>query len=73
MPSRTGQKALHAYVTDRAHGLWHEAARDHGISLTAVLEELAPCISDILDDYPEVVREGKFLDADRRTRRGPHR
>jgi hypothetical protein len=72
-----GRKALHAYVSDDAHDLWHGFAAEQGVSVSAILEALAPgldvdsaanndTLSDRLDD---VVKSARKIDAQRRRRR----
>ncbi len=77
MSEDNGRKALHAYVSDDAHDLWHGFAAEQGVSVSAILEALAPgldvdsaanndTLSDRLDD---VVKSARKIDAQRRRRR----
>ena len=75
----SGRKALHAYVSDDAHDQWHGFAAENGVSVSAVLEALAP----VLDVTPGtakaevghyetlngVVKLARKIDAQRRRRR----
>ncbi len=77
MSEDTGRKALHAYVSDDAHDQWHGFAAEQGVSVSAVLEALAPELD--LDEeqskqpltvrLDEVVRSARRIDAQRRRRR----
>lgn len=77
MSEDTGRKALHAYVSDGAHDQWHEFAAEQGVSVSAVLEALAPELDSELDSAQEplrdrlsgVVRSARRIDAQRRRRR----
>ncbi len=73
----TGRKALHAYVSDDAHDCWHNFASDQGVSVSAILEALAP---ELDFDSPlahetlgarlnSIVRAARKIDATRRRRR----
>lgn len=63
-----GRKALHAYVTDDAHDAWHEAAAEHGVSASAILEALVPIIDRLMADEPYLARNARKVDAIRRRR-----
>lgn len=76
MPNETNRKALHAYVTDNAHEQWHGFAAEQGVSVSAILEALAPALDT--DDLAEqgskieiasIVTEARRIDAKRRRRR----
>ncbi len=62
------RKALHAYVSDEAHEAWHEAAAEHGVSASAILEALAPIIDRLMADEPYLARNARKVDAARRRR-----
>ncbi len=72
-----GRKALHAYVSDDAHDNWHGFAAEQGVSVSAILEALAPELS--FDDslsheelgarLNTVVKSARKIDAQRRRRR----
>ena len=76
MSQDNGRKALHAYVSDDAHDQWHGFAAEQGVSVSAILEALAPELdidserddkmSQRLDD---VVKAARKIDAQRRRRR----
>lgn len=70
----SSRKALHAYVTDGAHDQWHGFAAEQGVSVSAILEALAPTLT--VDDEPadylnvlDVVTDARRIDARRRRRR----
>ena len=44
------RKALHCYVSDDAHARWHGVADETGLTVSAILEALAPYIGELLDD-----------------------
>lgn len=77
MSKEAGRKALHAYVSDDAHEQWHGFAAEQGVSVSAVLEALAPELdletadgSEPLNDRLDgVVRAARKIDAQRRRRR----
>lgn len=63
-----GRSALHAYLSDDAHHAWHEAAAEHGVSVSAILEALAPIVDRLLVDEPYLARNARKVDATRRRR-----
>ncbi len=63
------RKALHAYVTRQAHDLWHDSCAEEGVSVSGLLESLAPRLDHILNDT-DLVREARKVDAARRRRKG---
>ena len=63
MSQDSGRKALHAYVSDDAHEQWHGFAAEQGVSVSAILEALAPELDKPNDD------ERGGLDARQRRRR----
>lgn len=77
MSKDTGRKALHAYVSDDAHEQWHGFAAEQGVSVSAVLEALAPELEidgtspaePLTTRLDEVVRAARKIDAQRRRRR----
>ncbi|MGH1502630.1 MAG: hypothetical protein ACRBI6_03685 [Acidimicrobiales bacterium] len=77
MSNDTGRKALHAYVSDDAHEQWHGFAAEQGVSVSAVLEALAPELDleqfdgeqPLTSRLDEVVRAARKIDAQRRRRR----
>ncbi len=79
MSQDNGRKALHAYVSDDAHDQWHGFAAEQGVSVSAILEALAP---ELIVDEEEpaegeklserldtVIRAARRIDAERRRRR----
>lgn len=77
MSQDNGRKALHAYVSDDAHDHWHGFAADQGVSVSAILEALAPELNVDLDMTQDqvgqrlntVVKSARKIDAARRRRR----
>ncbi|NNF53347.1 MAG: hypothetical protein HKN03_02785 [Acidimicrobiales bacterium] len=74
MSDESSRKALHAYVTDGAHDQWHGFAAEQGVSVSAILEALAPTltVNDERAEYVnvlEVITEARRIDARRRRRR----
>lgn len=77
MPQENGRKALHAYVSDDAHEQWHGFAAEQGVSVSAILEALAPELdtearpepSDLSSRLNGVVKAARKIDAQRRRRR----
>lgn len=63
-----GRKALHAYTSDEAHADWHDAAAEHGVSVSAILEALAPRINELMVSEPYLARNARKVDAVRRRR-----
>ncbi len=77
MSEDNGRKALHAYVSDDAHDQWHEFAAEQGVSVSAILEALAPALNlenevsteQMKDRLDTVVKSARKIDAQRRRRR----
>ncbi len=77
MSEDNGRKALHAYVSDDAHDQWHEFAAEQGVSVSAILEALAPELDlehevsseQMKDRLNTVVKSARRIDARRRRRR----
>ncbi len=76
MSNEASRKALHAYVTDNAHDQWHGFAAERGVSVSAILEALAPALDDTEEASDEgvveignVIHEARKIDARRRRRR----
>ena len=67
-PTGNDRKALHAYLSDEAHEAWHEAAAEHGVSASAILEALAPIVDRLMVDEPYLARNARKVDASRRRR-----
>jgi hypothetical protein len=75
MTTQTSRKALHAYVSHEAHEQWHGFAADQGVSVSAVLEALAPAIGNEpesteirLIELDAIVTDARRIDAARRRR-----
>ena len=65
----TKRAAIHAFVSDEAHLDWHNTATEAGISLSALLESLAPRLSKLEgEQWTDVVRDARHVDATRRRR-----
>ncbi len=78
MSEDAGRKALHAYVSDEAHDRWHGFAAEQGVSVSAILEALAPELdletntkaNELLQvRLAAVVKSARQIDAQRRRRR----
>lgn len=74
MSNETSRKALHAYVTDNAHEQWHGFAAEQGVSVSAILEALAPALEAEEPDgstleIDSIVTAARRIDAARRRRR----
>ena len=74
MSKDSSRKALHAYVTDDAHELWHGFAAEQGVSVSAILEAMAPGLTEPdlkLNpslELDEIVSEARRIDSARRRR-----
>jgi hypothetical protein len=75
LTNQASRKALHAYVTDNAHEQWHGFAAEQGVSVSAILEALAPALrtdtADIGSDSLEleaIIAQARRIDAARRRR-----
>lgn len=61
------RKALHAYVSDQAHEQWHGYAAEQGVSVSAILEALAPHLTNpAWDDH--LITTARDIDTQRRRR-----
>lgn len=77
MSDDKGRKALHAYVSDDAHDHWHGFAAEQGVSVSAILEALAPELNleaglsheQLGQRLNTVVKSARKIDAQRRRRR----
>ncbi len=69
MTAKGDRKALHANVSADAHDEWHDACAEEGVSVSGLLEVLAPQLGRILAD-DALVREARKIDAVRRRRAG---
>jgi hypothetical protein len=68
------RRAIHAYLSEESHDVWHELAERCGMSLSGFLEALARDFQEHAPDeggYPRwdgVVRAARRVDAERRRR-----
>lgn len=68
------RQALHAYLSERAHGAWGEFSETNGVSVTGLLEALGLELADELEDAePDDLRQtwvkiARRIDAQRRRR-----
>ncbi len=76
MADDSSRPALHAYVSDDAHDKWHGFAAEQGVSVSAILEALAPQLRvedgddrSVASGIDDVVKEARKIDAVRRRRR----
>lgn len=73
MPERS---ALHAYLSEEAHGAWLAFAEENGVSVTGLLESLGLELAEEIDQAGDAdirqgwVRRGRKVDAQRRRRGG---
>lgn len=72
-PKNAPRKALHAYLSDEAHSVWHDRAAAHGVSVSAMLEAIALSIKDVRSatDWgkgSEIIAKARMIDTDRRRR-----
>lgn len=61
-------KALHAYVSRETNEAYRLASDEHGVSITGLLEVIGCDLPAILDARPELVRQARRIDAQRRRR-----
>lgn len=70
------RKAVHAYLEDAQHEVWHAVAEEEGISLSGLLEALAmdmkahPPHEGGHPRWTDLVRAARKIDAQRRRRGG---
>jgi hypothetical protein len=67
------RKALHAYLSDEAHSVWHDRAASYGVSVSAMLEAIAMSIKDVDSETDwgkgaDIVGTARMIDTDRRRR-----
>jgi hypothetical protein len=70
------RKAIHAYLSPRAHDAWHDFAAENGVSVSGLLEAIASEWSarlargePALPDEERLVKTARRVDADRRRRK----
>lgn len=68
MTTTEDRKAIHAYCSEKAHELWHETCANQRVSVSAMLEALAPALADIIDALPDIVTEAGRIETARRRR-----
>ena len=74
LSNQTSRKALHAYVTDNAHEQWHGFAAEQGVSVSAILEALAPALTADIEivgrtlELESIITEARRIDSARRRR-----
>lgn len=73
MTTNDDRAALHAYVEHETHRQWVDAADEHGLSVSSVLEALGPRIALLLDSDPALVKEARQVGNSRRRRRNARR
>lgn len=62
------KRAVHAYLTPDAHEAWHSTCSRKRVSVSAMLEALAPHLADVLDALPDLVDEAGEIETQRRRR-----
>jgi hypothetical protein len=67
------RKALHAYLSDEAHDVWHNRAAAYGVSVSAMLEAIALSIDvveseDDWGDADQIISRARAIDTERRRR-----
>jgi hypothetical protein len=67
------RKALHAYLSDDAHAVWHDRAASYGVSVSALLEAIALSIKNVESESDwgkgsDIIRHARAVDTDRRRR-----
>ncbi len=69
-------RAVHAYLSDEAHGTWQEVATEYGVSVSGLIEALGVDLQSpvetqvIAPRLPELIKRARRIDADRRRRAG---
>lgn len=62
------KQAIHAYLTPEAHEAWHATCSRKRVSVSAMLEALAPHLGDLLAEHPEIVDKAGEIEYQRRRR-----
>lgn len=75
-----GRSPIHAYLSDDSHGNWHDFAAAHGVSVSALLEELGQEINpkkmgedfdiNLAVNLATIIKRARKTDARRRRRSG---
>lgn len=73
MSKNEPRKALHAYLSDEAHDVWHDRAASYGVSVSAMLEAIALSVKDVSSESDwgkgtEIVKLARSIDTERRRR-----
>lgn len=61
-------RAVHCYLTPDAHDAWHDAADEFGLTVSAIIEALAPQISMLLEDDETLLKQARSIAGTRRRR-----
>ncbi len=61
------RRPIHAYVTETAHDAWHNYAAEEGISVSALLQIIAPKLDDTITQ--RMISDARGLDTARRRRK----
>lgn len=74
MSETPSRRAIHAFVSPEAHEQWHDFAAAEGVSVSALIEALAPELSSpgkdsVAERFGAVVVTARKIDATRRRRR----
>ncbi len=64
------RKALHAYLSDEAHETWHALAAEYGVSVSGLLEAMAPDLvaKGASTRYDATIKRARKVDVERRRR-----
>lgn len=64
----SNRRALHCYLSEDAHDQWHLAADEYGVTVSAIVEALAPQISELLEDDEVLLKQARSVAGIRRRR-----
>lgn len=70
------RKAIHAYLTEESHDVWHDVSEEAGVSLSGFLEAFAADMKAYPPDqgghprWNELIKSARKIDAVRRRRGG---
>lgn len=73
------RKAVHAYLEDAQHEVWHTVSEEAGVSLSGLLESMAMDFKDYPPEdgghprWNDIVKAARKIDAERRRRTGVNR
>ena len=68
MSTPDDRRAIHCYVTHTGHDEWNFAADEHGLTVSAIIQALAPRINALLTTEPTLAADARKVDASRRRR-----